>query len=656
MVIGGGRITGGICARVRLPGAIIVSIAVAVSAVSGMVYAQDEEPVEGVLKIGFTTKVDSLNPNVGLVDAAYVFYGLVYDTPQCVDEDLNIVNNLCVDSYVDPDYEPYGSVWTWELTQNAKWHDGERFDADDVVFTVNLNADNYAQMWAYQPYAYYMDYAEKVDDYTVRIHYYDRATEEPMPAAYARLVCIPMMPEHMLGDWSAADIGFDWEGVFEDSDPPIVGTGPFMATDRIYSEFLKGDKLTLVRNPDYHWGPERGKEVSFDQLELHFYDDTTAMAYALENGELDVAQFPPQEFVSIRSRVESGALRDVVTHNSPKCTQYWSEINFNMNNAGPNPSRLDVVVRRACTMATNLSYINENYYLGLGEPGTTLIPPVNEYWHYEPPAEDIFGYDLAAANQLLEDNGYRFTPGSPDVRVATADSAAVKEGLVSEGTPLFYELAVRQEAPEEKDIALYLESEWAKIGVGLEVEIMTEAALGALTYGYAYDITLWYWSADVDPMYMLFCQSRVSWNGWSDNMYYDPEYEQNFTSSVREFDQEVRRQYVHNCQKIHYEDAIYIVINYVHQTYAWRTDTFSGWGDWELHPGRSVDNFWTANPLYFDLEYIGEDETSVPWTGIAIGLAAVAAVAVGAVVVTLKRRGRRGGGRMEDSPPIGKQV
>jgi peptide/nickel transport system substrate-binding protein len=617
------------------------------------VYAQDEETTKSVLKIGFTTKVDSLNPNVGLMDPSYVFYGLVYDTPQCVDEDLNIVNNLCLDSYVDPEYEPYGSVWVWELTKNAYWHDGEPFNADDVVFTVNLNADNYAQMWAYQPYAYYMDYAEKVDAYTVRVHYYDRATGDPMAAAYARMICIPMMPEHMLEGWSAADIAFNWEGVFEDSDPPIVGTGPFMATDRIYSEFLKGDKLTLVRNPNYHWGIDRGYEVSFDQLELHFYDDTTAMAYALENGDLDVAQFPPQEFVSIRGKVEAGELSDIVTHSSPKCTQYWSEANFNMNNAGPNPSRLDVAVRRACLMATDLSYINDNFYLGLGEPGTTLIPPVNSYWHYQPPEEDIYEFDLVAANELLEESGYRYTSESPNVRVATADSYAVQEGLVSEGTPLAFELAVRQEAPEEKDIAMYLESEWAKVGIDLEVLIMTEAALGALTYGYAYDITIWYWSADVDPMYMLFCQSKVSWNGWSDNMYYDPEYEYNFTSSVREFDEEVRRQYVHNCQKIHYEDAVYIVINYAHQTYAWRTDTFVGWGDWEAHPGRSIDNFWTANPLYFDLEYIGEDEIRIPWIGIVLGLGVIALAAVVAVLFSVMRKGKRGREKEDGGALIG---
>ena len=630
---------------------IVVAIAIALPVTAVLASDAEAENEESVLRIGFMQKVDSMNPNVGLVDPAYVFYGLVYDTPHCVDEDLNIIGNLCTDWYVDESYEPYGSAWIWELTENAYWHDGERLTADDVVFTVNLNAKNYTTMWAYQPYAYYMDCAEKVDEYTVRVHFFDRLSKEPMAAAYARMICIPILPEHMLRTMSPTDISFNWEGVFDDSDPPIVGTGAFMATEDIYSEFLHGDKLTLVRNPDYHWRYDKtgGPEVSFDKLELHFYDDATAMAIALENRNLDVAQFPPHEYMTIKGKVQSGQLQDVVAHNSPKCTQYWSEANFNMNDAGPNPSRLDPVIRAACTMATNLSYINDNYYLGLGEPGTTLIPPVNEEWHYEPTADELYEFDLAAANQLLEDNGYLYPSPTAEYRVCTADSYAVQEGLVPEGTRLRYHIAVRQEAPEEKDIVMYLQSEWKKVGVEIYYDIMTEPALGALTYGYAYDITIWYWSADVDPMYMLFCQSKVSWDGWSDNMYYNPLYEENFVASVQEFDEDLRREYVHNCQRIHYQDAAYIVINYVHQTYAWRTDTFTNWGDWEANPGRSIDNFWTGNPLYFDLVPAGDDEpVDIPWVAIAAGTGVVAAV----VVATILLR-RRGGRKKEETTPLG---
>ena len=637
--------------RVGLAIVVAVALAIPIAAATDMLVGKAEAAEGSVLRIGFMQKVDSMNPNVGLVDAAYVFYGLVYDTPHCIDEDMEIIGNLCVDDgwYVDEDYEPYGSAWIMEFTENAKWHDGERFTADDVVFTINLNAEFYTTMWAYQPYTYYMDYAEKIDDYTVRVHYYDRVTGDPMPAAYARMICIPILPEHMLNDMLPNEISFEWEGVFDDSDPPLVGTGPFMATEDIYDEFIQGDKLTLVKNPEYFWKEEKGVELQFDEIEMHFYDDATAMALALEIGDLDVAQFPPHDYMTIRDKITAGQLKDMVAYDGPKCTQYWTEVSFNMNEAGPNPSRLDPIIRQACAMATDKEFINDNYYLGFGEPGTTLIPPVND-WHYEPTEDELYHYDIAAANALLEAGGYKYTEDSPTVRVCTADSYAVQENLVPENWPLSFHMALRQEAPEEKDIVMYMQSEWAKIGVDVYYDIMTEAALGAYTYGYAYDITVWYWSADVDPNYMLFCQSKASWGGWSDNMYSTPEYEENYSASVQEFDEDLRREYVYNCQKVHYEDAVYIVINYVDQTYAWRTDTYEGWGDWEAHPGRSVDNFWTGNPLYFDLVPLEKEDIDIPWLAIAAGVG-VLAVAVVAVVFLKKRGGKK---KKEDkTSPLG---
>ena len=556
---------------------------------------------ESILRIGFLQRIDSLNPNVGLNDASYVFYGLVYDAPMCIDEDMGIIGNLCTDWYVDEYYKPYGSAWIMEFTKNAYWHDGEKFTADDVVFTINLNAHNFYTMWAYQPYVYYLDYAEKVNDYTVRVHYFDRATGEPIPAAYARMICIPILPEHMMKDMTPTEISFNWEGVFDDSDPPLVGTGPFMATEDVYSEFLQGDRITLEKNPNYFWKEERGAEIQFDKLEMHFFDDATAMRLALEMGYLDVAQFPPRDYTVLRDKVNSGLIEDVVAFDGPKCTQYWTMVGINMNNAGPNPSRLDPIVRQALAMATNKQHINDNHYLGLGEPGTTLIPPINEEWHYEPTDEELYHYDLTGANALLEAGGYRYPSPEAKYRVCTADSWAVQENLVLEGYPLSFHMAVRQEYPEEKDIAIYLQSEWAKIGVEVDYDIMSEPALGTLVYSYSYDTMIWFWSGDVDPMYQLFCQSKASWYCWNDNMYTTLEYEENFTAQLQEFDVEKRKEYVDNCQKVHYEDACYIILSYVDQTYAWRTDSFTGWGDWLEHPGRSLDNFWTGNPLYFDL-------------------------------------------------------
>jgi peptide/nickel transport system substrate-binding protein len=645
-----------VCAAILIAAAIAVPIGALMNTMIGSAEAAGDG---GTLRMGFMQKVDSLNPCVGLVDAAYVFYGLTYDTLQTVDEDLNIVGNIATNAEVDPDYEPYGSVWELDITPNARWHDNEPLTVEDVVFTINLQADYFSQMWAYQPYAYFMDFAEAVpgEENKVRIHFYDRSAGEinkvPIPAAYAEILCIPVFPKHMLKDESAAYIGFSWEGVFDDSDPPLVGSGPFMATDNIYQEYLQGDKITLVRNPDHHWAVEKDMEVQFEKLEMHFYDDATAMAYALENRELDIAQFPPQEYLTIKGKVQTGALSDVVAYDGPKCTQYWTEIAINMNNAGPNPSRLDPIIRQAMAMATDKTYIVDNYYLGLADEGTTLIPPVNTEWHYEPTDDELYHYSIDAANALLEAGGYRYTVDSPNVRVCTADSYAVQENLVTEGTPLLYDMAIRQEYPEEKDIAQYLESDWAKVGIDIEYRIMTEAALGAFVYAYAYDTMIWYWSADVDPMYQLFCQSKYSWNGWNDNLYSTPEYEQNFTSVVREFDPDLRKEAAYNCQKVNYEDAYYIIMAYVYQTFAWRTDTFANWGDWDAHPGLSAEHFWTAAPLFFQLEPLGIDEPppEVPWLAIIAGVGVAAAAVI--AVVALKKKGGKKGKEKDDKSPLG---
>lgn len=611
----------------------------------------------GTLRMGFMQKVDSMNPNVGLVDAAYVFYGLVYDTLTCIDEDMNIVNNLLTYSGVDPDYEPYGSVWTMDMAHDVKWHDGEDLTVDDFVYTINLNCQHYETMWAFQPYAYFMNYAEAVDEDTFRVHFFDRATTEPMPAAYAEMICIYALPQHLLEEYTATYISFNWQGVFEDSDPPIVGTGPFMATDDIYDQWIDGDKLTLERNPNYHWEwtrePAGDWVIEFDKIEMVFFDDATAMAIALENGNLDIAQFPPPEYRTMKNKVLDGEVENIVAHDSPKCTQYWTEIGINQNNAGPNPSRLDPVIRHAMAMATDKEYIVNNHYLGFAEPGTTLIPPVNEKWHYEPTADELFVYDKDAAAQLLEDGGYRYTPDSPNVRVATSDSYAVQAELVSEGTPLAYEMAIRQEFPEERLIAQYIQGEWGDIGISMTYNVMTEAALGNLVYSYAYDTMIWYWSADVDPMYQLFCLSTAAHNGWNDVLYNNASYEENFFNSVQAFDEDDRKMYVDNCQRVFYDDAHYIILAYVDQTYAWRTDTFEGWGDWEAHPGRSVDNFWSGNPLYFDLEYIGGEQEPVPWLLIGATLGVIVAIVVAAVVLVRMRGKKKGKKEKDESSPIG---
>jgi hypothetical protein len=76
------------------------------------------------------------------------------------------------------------------------------------------------------------------------------------------------------------------------------------------------------------------------------------------------------------------------------------------------PALADRVVRQAIRMAIDSQELVARVLLGDGEAGPTLVPPVSIAGaRGEPPGDELMAFDLDAATQLLEDNGYRDTDG-----------------------------------------------------------------------------------------------------------------------------------------------------------------------------------------------------------------------------------------------------
>ena len=70
------------------------------------------------------------------------------------------------------------TTWQFKLREGVKFHNGEPFDADDVVFTLNWisNPGNGVKV---QRNVNWIDRAEKVDQYTVNLH-----MKKPFPQAF----------------------------------------------------------------------------------------------------------------------------------------------------------------------------------------------------------------------------------------------------------------------------------------------------------------------------------------------------------------------------------------------------------------------------------------------------------------------------------------
>jgi peptide/nickel transport system substrate-binding protein len=159
---------------------------------------------------------------------------------------------------------------TWKLKPGVKWHDGQPFSADDVVFNWEYAKD---PATASVTVATYRDIiVEKVDNLTVRVRF-----NKPSPFWADAFVGAPnsIIPKHLFADY----IGSKSREAPNNLKP--VGTGPYK-----FVEFKPGDLIRGEINPDYHM-PNR---PYFDTIELKGGGDAVSAARAvIQTGEYDYA-------------------------------------------------------------------------------------------------------------------------------------------------------------------------------------------------------------------------------------------------------------------------------------------------------------------------------------------------------------------------------
>jgi peptide/nickel transport system substrate-binding protein len=280
---------------------------------------------------------------------------------------------------------------TWKLREGVTWHDGEEFNAEDVVFTYEYisNPDNACTtIGRYQT----VESVEAIDDYTVQINF-----TVPTPAWYDPFVTSEgiILPQHIFADFQ----GEESRNAPANLEP--IGTGPFKVR-----EFRPGDVVLYDLNENY-WDP--GKP-HIDEVEMKGGGDSLGAARAvLQTGEADWAwnlQIEP----AVLAELEGGGIGELDA--LPGGGTERLMINFTDPNTEvdgqrshisvPHPVFSDVRARQALALACQRDVIAEQLY---GPGGVAASNQYDEPAKFTNP-DLTWTYDLDEAQALLDEMGF----------------------------------------------------------------------------------------------------------------------------------------------------------------------------------------------------------------------------------------------------------
>ena len=356
----------------------LLAAAAAVGILAGGASAQAE-----TFKWAFQGDIQTLDPH-GLFETFSLgfqlnFYeGLVSRTP-----DLQLQPGLATSwENVEP------TVWRFTLRKGVKFHNGNAFDADDVIFSVDRIRSEGSDM---KVIASLIKDAVKVDDFTV-----DLVTPQPNPILPLQLEIFMIMDkewsqEH--GTTNPTNIRGDDQGNY--ANLHANGTGPFMIKER-----EPDVRTVLVPNPNW-WGDNKSNVT--EAIFTPIGQDATRVA-ALISGDVDMAYpVPVQDW----KRLEDAAGVSPLTGAEARTIflgfdQARDELLYS-NVKGKNPFK-DVRVRRAFYQAIDIEAIKDKIMRGASTPSNLMIAP--QINGYNPALNVRLPYDVAKAKALLAEAGY----------------------------------------------------------------------------------------------------------------------------------------------------------------------------------------------------------------------------------------------------------
>jgi len=372
--------------------------------------------VAKTLKVGLASGAYTMDPQAFNETATNSILSNIFDPLVRFDADIKVHPDLA-ESWSNP--EP--KVWILKLRKGVKFHNGNAFTADDVLFSFD-RIKNWKKS-GFKGKVSMLEGVEKIDDYTVKF-----TTKKAFPVFLRKLTYVNIMDKET--NEGKSD---EWMGL----NP--VGTGPYK-----FVLWRKGDQIKLKANADY-WA---GKPV-YDDFILRVLSNNATRTAAILSGEVDIInRVPVVDVARVKSNdklnffIKPG-LRLIYL----QMDQFRDKSPYVKTQDGKNPF-MDVRVRRAMYYGINEDAIIKYIMKGFAAPAAQFHPDV------------VVGHD-------------------PEIKRAKYDPAKAKALLAEAGYPNGFEVTL--DAPNNRyindaQIAQAVASSLAKIGVKVKVSAVPKSS------------------------------------------------------------------------------------------------------------------------------------------------------------------------------------
>lgn len=250
----------------------------------------------------------------------------------------------------------------FHLNENVYFHNGDKFTANDVKFTLERAKTLPKVAHLYTP----IDNIEVIDDNTVKIH-----TKEPFAPLLAHL-------SHKTA--SIIDKKYFEEKGTEGFQNP-VGTGPYK-----YKDWKVGDRITLEANENYF-----GTKPSIKYVVVKAIPEENSSVIGLETGEIDMT-------------ADLNAESRRLIMDNPDLV-YMESSGISVNYVGLNTAKgilKDRDVRRAIAMGIDRDSIINSILLGSVKKANSFIAP--SVFGYSEDSKTL-EYNPAEAKKIIEEKG-----------------------------------------------------------------------------------------------------------------------------------------------------------------------------------------------------------------------------------------------------------